>query len=144
MAMLLPPLKPMFSGRVISTAPGAAAVTSAIESVPVPLSTTMSGCAGNVEPATARRHRITSPPCPQCTTAPAARGAGRAAIASLAGRGDATISADLEVLRARIGQPLGQRGCLLVLVGDDGRNVRPRDAERGIVPEDAALASGAV
>src|SRR5262249_20430532 len=135
MITLWPPAKPRFSGARRSTAPGAALCTSASLRAPVPLSSTRSHSGGGCDVATLARQRTVSAFAPQCSTETATRAWGESGV---------RLALVAEVARAWVLEPGGERRRDAILVRDDRRQIRPRDAERRIVPQDAALAAGSV
>src|SRR5262249_50611435 len=139
---LWPPAKPRFSGTRSSDAPGAAAVTSAQAGDPVRLRRTKSHAGRVRAAATLARQASVSAFAPKWSTDTATRGTD--ALTALPSERTAPSPREAEVTRTRIVEPGPQRGRDGVLVRNDRLDVGPRDAERGIVPQDAALAPGAV
>src|SRR5262245_20915901 len=118
MATLLPPANPRLVGRLTRIARGAIAATSAGSSTPVPLSITINGAGTSVECPMLSRQASVCSFFPQCTTTIA----GREVRASSSGTGALLV---LELLRPGVIQPRRQRRSLLVLLGDDRRDVGP-------------------
>src|SRR5262249_25044093 len=102
---------------------------------PVPLSSTKSHSGGGCDVATLARQRTVSAFAPQCSTETARRAWGESGV---------RLALVAEVARARVVEPGRRRRRDAILVRDERRQIRPGDAERRIVPQDAALAARSV